>query len=126
MHFTAIVDVRDKYSRLHGDVSIGNIILVREHDSSGPRRGYLIDWDASCEVDAAGESYKEGRIVSAWTALLLTSLTFFATGNVGVHVSRDVGTQRQEPQTHVTGRYGILALRGLVLRVSLAEPQAYP
>ncbi len=60
----AMMDARAKDSRLHQDISIGNIILVAEPGRDGPRKGYLIDWDGSCEVDASGASPKPGRIVS--------------------------------------------------------------
>ncbi len=55
-------DALDKGSRLHRDISIGNIILVREPDRR-IRRGYLVDWETSCEVDEAGQSLEPGRAV---------------------------------------------------------------
>ncbi|KAI9067356.1 hypothetical protein FKP32DRAFT_1563738 [Trametes sanguinea] len=42
------------------DLSVGNIILVKEPDRS-VRKGYLIDWDASDRVDDKGESIHAGR-----------------------------------------------------------------
>ena len=59
---TAMRDAYTLASRLHRDISIGNIILVREPGST-IRKGYLIDWDASCEVDASGVSVVPGRAV---------------------------------------------------------------
>ena len=57
-------DALAKDSRIHRDLSVGNIILVQEGDSS-TRRGYLIDWESSCKVDDAGEAVELGRVVSA-------------------------------------------------------------
>ena len=51
-------------SRIHRDLSVGNIILVQEGDLS-TRRGYLIDWDSSCLVDDTGKAVETGRAVSA-------------------------------------------------------------
>ncbi|RDX42642.1 hypothetical protein OH76DRAFT_1488523 [Lentinus brumalis] len=56
----AMSDARYKASRLHRDISLGNIILVAEPDRS-VRRGYLIDWDASCGVDESGAALRRGR-----------------------------------------------------------------
>ncbi|KAJ3006457.1 hypothetical protein NUW54_g3930 [Trametes sanguinea] len=58
--FLAMKDAFEKGSRLHRDLSLGNIILVK--DSDRPiRRGYLIDWDASDAVDETGKALHEGR-----------------------------------------------------------------
>ena len=57
-------DAFAKEKRIHRDLSVGNIILVQEGDSS-TRRGYLIDWESSCKVDDAGEAVEIGRVVSA-------------------------------------------------------------
>ncbi len=66
----AMSDARIKDYRLHRDISIGNVILVAE-SGRDVRRGYLIDWDASCDVNDTGASIYEGRAVSG-------SLTSFA------------------------------------------------
>ena len=50
-------------SRIHRDISVGNIILVKE-PSATMRRGYLIDWETSCKVDDAGAATEAGRVVS--------------------------------------------------------------
>ena len=59
----AMQDALAKDKRLHRDLSVGNIILVKEPDRN-VRRGYLIDWDASIRVDKKGEALREGRAVS--------------------------------------------------------------
>ena len=41
---------------------MGNIILVREEDGK-MRRGYLVDWDASCDIDDSGAAAEPGRAV---------------------------------------------------------------
>ena len=55
-------DAVKKAARLHRDISIGNIILVRKSKEES-RTGYLIDWDASCDVDDSGEANEAGRAV---------------------------------------------------------------
>ncbi len=55
-------DALVKDSRLHRDVSVGNIILAR-HGEKSIRTGYLIDWESSCDVDESGEATKPGRAV---------------------------------------------------------------
>ncbi|TFK89719.1 hypothetical protein K466DRAFT_597544 [Polyporus arcularius HHB13444] len=73
--FHAMKDALDKGSRLHRDISIGNIILVREPDRR-IRRGYLVDWETSCEVDEAGQSLEPGRagtwLFMSWNMLVHT------------------------------------------------------
>ncbi len=59
----AIQDARTLANRLHRDVSVGNIILVRDKPGS-VRKGYLIDWEVSSEVDDSGKSQEAGRMVS--------------------------------------------------------------
>ena len=56
-------DAFEKDSRIHRDISLGNIILVKVPDHP-TRRGYLIDWEASCAVDDVGEALDVGRAVS--------------------------------------------------------------
>ena len=63
MLLTGMADARNKDSRIHRDLSMGNILLVTEEGRSA-RRGYLIDWDASCEVDDTGASIHRDRPVS--------------------------------------------------------------
>ena len=60
----AMRDALAKDCRLHRDISVGNIILVQEEDSD-VRRGYLIDWEASCRVDGTGNALEDGRAVSS-------------------------------------------------------------
>lgn len=59
----AMRDALAKDSRIHRDLSVGNIILVKEAGSA-VRRGYLIDWEASDQVDESGEAKHAGRTVS--------------------------------------------------------------
>ncbi|KAI9062464.1 hypothetical protein FKP32DRAFT_1574035 [Trametes sanguinea] len=59
--FLAMKDAFEKGSRLHRDLSVGNIILVKEPDRP-IRRGYLIDWDASDAVDETGVASNGGRV----------------------------------------------------------------
>ena len=56
-------DALAKDSRIHRDLSAGNIILVKE-PGRAVRQGYLIDWESSDQVDSAGEALHSGRAVS--------------------------------------------------------------
>ena len=60
----AMQDALAKDKRLHRDLSVGNIILVKE-PGRAIRRGYLIDWDASIRVDKEGQALREGRAVGS-------------------------------------------------------------
>ena len=59
----AMQDALEKDSRIHRDISVGNIVLVKEKGSA-IRRGYLIDWETSCKVDDDGAATEVGRVVS--------------------------------------------------------------
>ena len=56
-------------ARLHRDISLGNILLVRNREGE-IRTGYLIDWDTSCPVSETGECIEAGRVVSLLLLLL--------------------------------------------------------
>ncbi|OSD02406.1 hypothetical protein PYCCODRAFT_1459093 [Trametes coccinea BRFM310] len=60
---TAMKDAYTMDSRIHRDLSVGNIILVKEPDRM-VRKGYLIDWEASDRVDDGGEALHAGRAVN--------------------------------------------------------------
>ncbi len=53
-------------SRLHRDISVGNILLVKEGNRN-VRRGYLIDWECSCNVNESGQASQPGRVVCPLT-----------------------------------------------------------
>ncbi|KAJ8457588.1 hypothetical protein ONZ51_g11440 [Trametes cubensis] len=72
--FVAMQDALAKDKRLHRDLSVGNIILVKEPDRN-VRRGYLIDWDASIRVDKKGEALREGR-AGTWSFMSIRMLSF--------------------------------------------------
>lgn len=80
-------DALAKDSRIHRDISVGNIILVKE-PGQDIRRGYLIDWEASNVIDAAGESMQPGRVVSA-LACRLSLVLIVLSGNVAFYVVAD-------------------------------------
>ncbi|KAI0688873.1 hypothetical protein C8Q76DRAFT_685963 [Earliella scabrosa] len=58
--FQAMKDALRLDSRLHRDISIGNIILVKESHGD-VRRGYLVDWESSTRTDANGKALEAGR-----------------------------------------------------------------
>ena len=62
MPHVAMKDAYSLASCLHRDISTGNIILVREEDRK-MRHGYLVDWDASCDIDESGAAAEPGRAV---------------------------------------------------------------
>ncbi|OSC97321.1 hypothetical protein PYCCODRAFT_1440300 [Trametes coccinea BRFM310] len=70
--FIAMRDALAKDSRIHRDLSVGNIILVKETDRA-IRKGYLIDWDASDRVDEQGESLQAGR-AGTWAFMSIRML----------------------------------------------------
>ena len=55
-------DAFTKDTNLHRDISVSNIILLREPGQTR-RRGILIDWDSCCDVDESGEAVEAGRAV---------------------------------------------------------------
>ncbi|KAI0357832.1 hypothetical protein OH77DRAFT_1305388 [Trametes cingulata] len=59
--FQAMRDAYSKASRLHRDISVGNIILVKEAPGD-VRKGYLIDWEGSSRVDGEGRSLEKCRM----------------------------------------------------------------
>ena len=67
-------DALKKDSRIHRDISVGNIVLVKEKDSA-IRRGYLIDWETSCKVDDDGAATEVGRVVSISAGCLVPFLS---------------------------------------------------
>ncbi|RDX49876.1 hypothetical protein OH76DRAFT_1482696 [Lentinus brumalis] len=70
--FTAMRDALAKDARIHRDISVGNIILVKESDRA-VRRGYLIDWEASCRIDDKGNARLSGR-VGTWAFMSMRML----------------------------------------------------
>ncbi|KAI0671014.1 hypothetical protein C8Q78DRAFT_831091 [Trametes maxima] len=69
---TAMRDALAKDSRIHRDLSAGNIILVKEPDRP-IRKGYLIDWEVSDRVDDAGEALSSGR-AGTWAFMSIRML----------------------------------------------------
>lgn len=60
---TAMRDALEKDARIHRDLSVGNIVLVKE-PGRRIRRGYLIDWESSARIDSDGDAVRTGRAVS--------------------------------------------------------------
>ncbi|KAH8115724.1 hypothetical protein DFH11DRAFT_1702549 [Phellopilus nigrolimitatus] len=48
--YEALIDAHEKCNRLHRDISLNNVILVRDPET-GRRRGILIDWEVSTVAD---------------------------------------------------------------------------
>ena len=112
--------VKDK--RLHRDLSVGNIILVKEPDvATGCRRGYLIDWDASIRVDGSGEAVREGRAVSRAISVNDADISKgMCVGYLVVHVHPNALLQSCGVQTHLQGRHGVVAICRPILRLALS------
>ncbi|KAI0350366.1 hypothetical protein OH77DRAFT_1431105 [Trametes cingulata] len=70
--FQAMRDALAKDSRIHRDISAGNIILYKE-PGSDIRRGYLVDWEASDLIDDTGEALHRGR-AGTWEFLSMRML----------------------------------------------------
>lgn len=60
--YVAALGALRKSKRLHRDISINNIILVRK--GSEVRVGILIDWELSCKSDRTGTAREYSRTVS--------------------------------------------------------------
>ncbi|KAI0326085.1 hypothetical protein GY45DRAFT_1259707 [Cubamyces sp. BRFM 1775] len=71
--FVAMRDAITRDRRIHRDLSVGNIILVKE-PGQAVRRGYLIDWDASIRVDGKGEALEAGR-AGTWAFMSIRMLS---------------------------------------------------
>ncbi|KAI0745673.1 hypothetical protein C8Q76DRAFT_764828 [Earliella scabrosa] len=87
--YDVLVAMRDalaKGSRLHRDISVGNIILVAERDRT-IRRGYLVDWETSSKVDDTGMAYHVGR-TGTWLFMSVNMLTGRAVTS-GRHTIKD-------------------------------------
>ncbi|OCH85839.1 hypothetical protein OBBRIDRAFT_281591 [Obba rivulosa] len=57
----AILDTFQKAGRIHRDISLNNIILVRDSEHEMVR-GYLIDWESAIAVDAEGRAPSDHRV----------------------------------------------------------------
>lgn len=60
---TAALEAEEKCGRLHRDISINNIVLVKK--GGEVRIGILIDWELSCKSDRPGGPRNYVRSVSA-------------------------------------------------------------
>ena len=58
----AIIDAKEKCKRVHRDISVDNIILVRK-EKGEDRRGILVDWELSTELDSDGRVGDKDRSV---------------------------------------------------------------
>ncbi|KAI9059515.1 hypothetical protein FKP32DRAFT_1634329 [Trametes sanguinea] len=85
--FIAMRDALAKDRRIHRDLSVGNIILVKENDRA-IRKGYLIDWDASDRVDEGGESLQAGR-AGTWAFSSIRVLRLAFQQDNGKHTFKD-------------------------------------
>ena len=98
-----MLDAHAHASRLHRDISIGNIVLVREQNSS-VRKGHLVDWDASCDTDDAGKALDVGRVVRIMYILHNSvCCSSLSTGYLDVHVEQGVGSARSYQEAHAAG-----------------------
>ncbi|KAH9849497.1 hypothetical protein C2E23DRAFT_737101 [Lenzites betulinus] len=71
--FTAMRDALEKDARIHRDLSVGNIVLVKE-PGRRIRRGYLIDWESSARIDSDGDAVRTGR-AGTWEFMSIRLLT---------------------------------------------------
>ncbi|KAI0359797.1 hypothetical protein OH77DRAFT_1517405 [Trametes cingulata] len=70
--YHAMLDASQKCSRIHRDISVGNIILVREREGTA-RRGYLVDWECSSKIDDKGQALEPGR-TGTWRFMSIGAL----------------------------------------------------
>ncbi|KAI0935419.1 hypothetical protein AcV7_003854 [Taiwanofungus camphoratus] len=81
--FHAMLEARNKNNRLHRDISLGNIIMVKE-PSSHIRKGYLIDWELSCYIDRDEEARQYER-TGTWQFMSAKVLS----GDKALHTLQD-------------------------------------
>ncbi len=87
---TAMRDAFKMTAHLHRDISISNVILVRESGRT-MRRGYLIDWDSCCPADESGEAAETGRAVGSFLVRYPRAVfDCLLAGNVVIHVTPNV------------------------------------
>lgn len=55
-----MIEAYQKTNLIHRDISVGNIILVRE-SPDGPRKGYLIDWELACDASRESDSPRRAQ-----------------------------------------------------------------
>ncbi|KAI0333799.1 hypothetical protein GY45DRAFT_1244185, partial [Cubamyces sp. BRFM 1775] len=72
--FHAMRDASDKVSRIHRDISVGNIILLQEVEGA-PRKGYLIDWESSDKLDEHGLALDHAR-TGTWKFMSMKVLEY--------------------------------------------------
>ena len=56
----AIIDAKKKCNRIHRDISMDNIILVRK-EKGRDRKGILVDWELSTELGSDGRVVDKDR-----------------------------------------------------------------
>ena len=110
---SAILQALAKCRRLHGDISINNILITRKNGVFVA--GILIDWEFSCIFDKERRNYN--RSVSTF-ALEPRPCLIVALGHMGLHVYQRLA-QSYYSQAWASWRYGISILRGLLLCYSL-------
>ncbi|KAH9849520.1 hypothetical protein C2E23DRAFT_737111 [Lenzites betulinus] len=71
--FKAMCSALNKASRIHRDLSVGNIILVREPGQS-IRRGYLIDWESSDLADGVNGIAEHSGRAGTWEFMSIRML----------------------------------------------------
>ena len=84
MEIVAALEAFIKRGRLHRDISIGNIVLVRKNGEIR-RIGFLIDWELSCSTGKNRSARDYARSVRVHLLLLL-KVTYTTAGDLGVHV----------------------------------------
>ena len=90
----AMGDAFSKTAHLHRDISISNIILVRERGRC-LRRGYLIDWDSCCPANESQEATETGRAVGSILSCPFCAIFYrLLTGNMAVYVASNVECNR--------------------------------
>lgn len=74
INILAIIDAYDLDNRIHRDISVGNIVLVRHDAESEIRRGYLIDWELSCSSTRKDDARLYERTVGVHAFLIVLDI----------------------------------------------------
>ena len=75
--------------RLHRDISINNIILVRRNNAW--RIGFLVDWELSCKANSNAAPRGYNRSVGVEFKQSYGYLLTTCKGRVGIHVNQQLG-----------------------------------
>ena len=82
----AIIDAKKKCNRIHRDISMDNIILVRK-EKGRDRKGILVDWELSTELGSDGRVVDKDRFTCLFCIMIAFLSSFLKQYVPGYSVS---------------------------------------